>query len=215
MLARLTLLSTLLTFSPRAEVIDRIAVTLDNHIIAESEVAREIRLSALLNGDPLDFSPEAKRQAAGRLVEQKLIRREIELGRYLEPSKDEVAAMLKHIQTQRFRSPEDYRRALEQCGISERDLNTHLLWQLTLLRFIDARFRPGVQVSDEEVRAYFDSEQSKPEETAGPGKPPRFEDVRDQIRETITNQRVDQQLDDWMTATRKRTRIVFHPEAFQ
>ena len=214
MLARLVVLSTLLTPSPRAEVIDRIAVTLDNQIITESEVAREIRLSAFLNGDPPDFSPEARKKAAGRLVEQKLIRREIELGRYLEPSKEEVAFMLKQIQTQRFRNADDYRQALEKCGVSEGELNAHLLWQLTLLRFIDARFRPGVQVSDEQIRAYFDSEQRKLEGTAHPGQH-SFEDSRDQISETLINQLVDQQLDDWLAAARKRTRIVFHPEAFQ
>jgi len=215
MLARLVVLSTLLTSSPRAEVIDRIAVTLDNQIITKSEVAREIRLSAFLNGDPLDFSPEARRKAADRLVEQKLIRREIELGRYLEPSKEEVAVMLQQIQRQRFRNAEDYRQALEKCGISESDLDAHLLWQLTLLRFIDSRFRPGVQVSDDQIRAYFDSEQSKLEETAERGKKPRFEDFRDQISDTLINQAVDQQLDDWLAAARKRARIVFHPEAFQ
>jgi peptidyl-prolyl cis-trans isomerase SurA len=210
MLARLVVILAFLTSSPRAEVIDRIAVTLDNQIITGSEIEREIRLSALLNGVPLDFSVEARRKAADRLVEQTLIRREIELGRYLEPNKDEVAAMLKQIQTQRFPVSQDYRQALEKYGVSEGDLNTHLLWQLTLLRFIDARFRPGVQVSDEEARAYFDKEQSK----GDPSKRQRFEDFRDQIRETLTNQRVDQLLDDWLAA-RKRTRIVFHPEAFQ
>ena len=215
MLARLVFLSTLLTSSPRAEVIDRIAVALDNQIITESEVAREIRLSALLNGDPLDFSAEARKKAADRLVEQKLIRREIELGRYPEPSKDDVAAMLQQIQTQRFPVSEDYHRALEKYGVSEEDLNAHLLWQLTLLRFIDARFRPGVQVSDEEIRAYFESEQAKGEQTPSAGKQPRFEDLRDQIRETLTNQRVDRLLNDWLAAARKRAHIVFHQEAFQ
>jgi peptidyl-prolyl cis-trans isomerase SurA len=213
MLARLVVLSTLLTSSSPAEIIDRIAVTLDNQIITESEVAREIRLSALLNGAPLDFSPDARRKAAGRLVEQKLIRREIELGRYLAPGKDEVAAML--LQSQRFQSPEDYSQALQKYGVSESDLNAHLLWQLSLLRFIDARFRPGVQVSDEEVRAYFDKEQPKGEDAADPGKQQRFEDVRDQISETLINQLVDQQLDAWLAAARKRTRIVFHQEVFQ
>jgi hypothetical protein len=215
MLARLVFLSTLLTSSPRAEVIDRIAVTLDNQIITESEVAREIRLSTLLNGDPLVFSPQARRKAADRLVEQKLIRREIELGRYQEPNKDEVAATLKQIQKQRFRDLEDYRQSLEKYGVSEDDLNAHVLWQLTLLRFIEVRFRPGIQVSDEEIRAYFDREQRKLEGTADPGKPQSFEDLRDQIGETLINQIVDRQLDDWLAATRKRTRIVFHPEAFQ
>ena len=215
MMARLVVFSTLLTSSPRAEVIDRISVTLDTQLITESEVAREIRLSAFLNGDPLDFSPDARRKAAGRLVEQKLIRREIELGRYLEPGKEEVVAMLVQIQTQRFRSPEDYRQALQTYGVAEGDLNAHLLWQLTLLRFIEARFRPGVQVSDEQVRAYFDREQGKLESTADPGKPRGFEDFRDQISETLINQIVDQQLNDWLAAARKRARIVFHPEAFQ
>jgi len=215
MLARLLFLSACVTSGLRPEVIDRIAVTLDNQIITESEVMREIRLSAFLNGDSLDFSPEARRKAAGRLVEQKMIRREIELARYLEPGKDEVEAMLKQIQTQRFRDAEDYRQSLEKCGISEHDLMAHLLWQLALLHFIDARFRPGVQVSDEEVREYFDNERSRLKETADPRKEPMFEDVRDQIRETLANQRVDQELDDWLAATRKRTRIVFHPEAFQ
>jgi peptidyl-prolyl cis-trans isomerase SurA len=215
MLARLVFLSTLLTSSPQAEVIDRIAVALDNQIITGSEIALEIRLSAFLNGDPLDFSPGARRKAADRLVEQKLIRREIELGRYSLPSKGEVDAMLKQIQAQRFRDPEDYRQSLEKYGVSEADVNVYLLWQLTLLRFIDARFRPGVQVSDEEIRAYFESEQSKGEEKDDAGKRPRFEDLRDQIRETLTNQRVDQLVNDWLAAARKRAHIVFHQEAFQ
>ena len=215
MLARLVFLSALLTSSPKAEVIDRIAVALDNQIITWSEVALEIRLSAFLNGDPLDFSTEARRKAAGRLVEQKLIRREIELGRYPEPSKDEVTAMLTQIQAQRFPVAEDYRKALEKYGVSEADVNAYLLWQLTLLRFIDARFRPGVQVSDEEIRAYFESEQAKGAQAASGGKQPRFEDLRDQIRETLTNQRVDQMLNDWLAAARKRAHIVFHEEAFQ
>ena len=215
MLVRLVFLSTLLTSSPQAEVIDRIAVALDNQIITTSEVEREIRLTAFLNGNLLDFSPEARRKAADRLVEQRLIRREIELGRYPEPGKDEVAAALKQIQAQRFPVPEDYRLALEKYGVSAGDLEAHLLWQLTLLRFIDARFRPGVQVSDEEIRAYFQSVQAKGEATADPGKPPRFEDLRDGIHETLTNQRIDQLLNDWLAAARKRTHIVFHPEAFQ
>ena len=215
MLMRLFFLSTLLASTPLAEVIDRIAVALDNQIIAESEIALEIRLSAFLNGDPLDFSPEDRRKAADRLVEQKLIRREIELGHYPEPSKDDVAAMLQQIQTQRFPVSEDYRRALEKYGVSEADVDAYLLWQLTLLRFIDARFRPAVQVSDEEIRAYFESEQAKNLQAASAGKQPGFEDLRDQIRETLTNQRVDQMLNGWLAAARKRAHIVFHQEAFQ
>lgn len=215
MLARLVLLSTFLTSGPRAGVIDRIAVTLDNQIITESEIALEIRLTAFLNGDSPEFSAEARKKAADRLIEQKLIRREMQIGRYLEPSKDDVEAMLKQIQTQKFEGPEDYRQTLEKCDLTEEDLKAHLLWQLALLRFVDARFRPGVQVTDDEIRASFESELAKLEKEAAPGKKPKLEDLRDPIRETLINQRVDQQLDEWLDATRKRTRIQFHPEAFR
>jgi len=214
MLVRLFLLSTVLTTGPQAGVIDRIAVTLDNQIITESEIALEIRLTAFLNGDPLDFSAEARKRAADRLIEQKLIRREMQIGHYLGPNKNDVETMLKQIQTQRFQSPEAYRRALERYDLTEEDLKAHLSWQLTLLRFIDARFRPAVQVTDDEIRAYYESEMVKPGK-ADPGAKPKLEDVRDQIRETLINQRVDQQLDEWLAAARRRTRIQFHPEAFQ
>ena len=95
--------------------------------------------------------------------------------------------MLKQIQTQRFQDPEEYRQALEKYGVSESDLNAHLLWQLTLLRFIDARFRPGVQVIGRTKSARtLTVSSAKLEETADPDKKPQFEDFRDQIRETLT-----------------------------
>src|SRR6476660_4088835 len=52
----------------RAEIIDRIAVVVGNRVITESEILREIRLTALLNDEPLDFSAVSKRKTADRLV---------------------------------------------------------------------------------------------------------------------------------------------------
>src|SRR5262249_49424474 len=58
----------------RAEIIDRVAVVVGNRVITESEILREVRLTAFLNGAPLDFSAASKRKTAERLVEQRLIR---------------------------------------------------------------------------------------------------------------------------------------------
>jgi hypothetical protein len=123
--------------------------------------------------------------------------------------------MLKQIQTQRFEGPADYSKSLEKYGITEDDLRLHLSWQLTLLRFIDIRFRPAVQITDDEALAYFESERPKLQKAAGPGKQVDFDDYRDQVSETLVNQRVDQQLADWLATTKKRVLIRFHEEAFQ
>jgi hypothetical protein len=199
----------------RAEIIDRIAVSVDSQVITESEVIREIRLTAFLNGEPLDFSPQAKRKAADRLIEQKLIRKEIELGRYAQPSPEEMELMLKQIQAQRFPAAEQYHQALDKYGVSDDELRTHLLWQLTLLRFIGVRFRPAVQVTDEEMHQYFDQHLGEMEKRAAPGKTVSFDDARDQIEQILTGQLVDKELNDWLAETQKRTRVEFHPEAFQ
>jgi len=215
MTAHVALICGILMVASRAEIIDRVAVTLDNQVITASEITLQIRLTAFLNGDPLDFSPSARQKAAGRLIEQKLIRREIQVGRYTAPSPEEVEPMLKEIRGQRFHSAEEYRRALTDYGISEDELKAHLLWQLTLLRFIDSRFRPGVQVTDGDIQAYFDRNRGKLQAQSGASKRLALDDLRGQIRETLTEQGADKQLDLWLAQARQRTRIEFHQEAFQ
>src|SRR5262245_9914320 len=59
-----------LSVTCQAEIIDRIAVVVGNGVITESQIIREIRLAAFLDGKPLDFSAESKRKTADRLVEQ-------------------------------------------------------------------------------------------------------------------------------------------------
>ena len=53
-----------------AAIIDRIAITVANQVITESQIDDEIRVTAFLNREPLDLSAAAKKQAAGRLIEQ-------------------------------------------------------------------------------------------------------------------------------------------------
>jgi hypothetical protein len=61
MLVRAIFLSAFWFTGSRADIIDRIAVTLDNQGITESEILLEIRLTAFQNGGPLDLLPVATR----------------------------------------------------------------------------------------------------------------------------------------------------------
>ena len=119
------------------------------------------------------------------------------------------------MEAQRFHSPDEFRHALEKYEVRAEDLKAHLLWQLTLLRFIDVRFRPGIQITDQDIQQYFKQKLPELEKQAGPEKRIRLDDLRDKIQEALTDERVDQQLNDWLAETRKHMRIEFHPEAFQ
>src|SRR5437762_42712 len=147
----------LLLCAGRAEIIDRVAVVVGNSVITESEILREIRLTAFLNGEPLDFSPASKRKTAERLVEQRLIRNEINVSLYPAPAPDALELMTKEVR-ERFGSPERYRQELQRTGVTEDDLKAHLQRTVATLRFLDFRFRPGMQITEEEIRKYFDEQ---------------------------------------------------------
>ncbi len=144
------------TWSIRAEIIDRIAVTVDNQPIAESKVLEELRLTAFLNGEKAEITAATKRQAAGRLVEQALIRREMQLTQYPAPDPAEVETLFQEI-AKPFGSEAAFNEALRNYGIGNPELRQALERQAAVLRFIDLRFRPEVQVIEPDVRLYYDT----------------------------------------------------------
>lgn len=205
----------LLALAPaRGEIIDRIAVSVGNRVITQTDLDREIRITALLNGEKPDFSPAHKREAAERMVDQVLVRNELEASRYLLPSAADVDAAIKELKS-RYADEAAYRRALAEYGVSEEDLRTRLLWQLTLLRFIDVRFRPGIQITDDEIRDYFNQHLRAIYMQAHPGQTPSLDDYRESVEQTLISQSANRQVEEWLKEARRRTRIQYHEEAFQ
>jgi len=196
-----------------ADIIDRIAISVGSQVITESQIELELRLTAFLNSDKLDLSDAEKKKAAGRLIEQALVKREMAFSRYPLPVLADADASLKE-QKARFRTEADYEQALKQYGIREDDLREHLLWELTLLRFIDYRFRPGIQISDFDVQTYYQQQLSKWREQ-GLQPIPSPQDARPQIEEILTQQRIDRSLDTWLSEARTQVSIRYHDEALQ
>ena len=199
----------------RAEIIDRIAVSVGNSVVTASDLDREIRVTAFLDGAAPDFSPAAKRATVERLVEQQLIRRELETNRYPMPAEADVAAVVDRFVRDHFKDSADYLRALAAAGISAQEVSSEILWQRALLSFIDARFRLGVQVTDREIEDYFETVVKPAAEQAHPGVAVSLDDYRRGIEETLAAARVDRQLEEWLTEVRKRTGIEYHDEALR
>ncbi len=196
------------------EIIDRIALTVGNIVVTESELLERMRIAAFLNGEAPDLSAAARRKAAEHVVEYALIRREMEISRYPAPEVEEARKVLGELRAARFREAGSYETALKEYGISESALINNLLQQLVTLRFIEVRFRPAVAVDEREVRDYYQNrllaEWNRPNEA-----PPSFEDARDQLERVLEARLVDAALDRWMAQQRGQARIVLREEAFQ
>ncbi|MGE5569285.1 MAG: hypothetical protein ACM3S5_09645 [Rhodospirillales bacterium] len=201
------------TAAARPEVIDRIAVTVDNQPIAESRVVEELRLTAFLNGAKAEITPQAKRAAADRLVEQTLIRREMQLTQYPPPDPAEVESLLEQVMAP-FGSQAAFEQALKDYGIGREELKQALERQAAVLRFIDLRFRPEVQVIEPDIRLYYDTV-LVPQFQKQNLTPPSYDEAHSQCEEAVISRRVDERVDSWLAEMKKRTRIRYEEDAFQ
>ena len=188
-----------------SDIIDRIAITVANQVITETQIDEEIRVTAFLNREKADLSAASRKQAAGRLIEQALIRREMDLSRYPLPELSAAGESLKGIQAM-YPSETAFQNALDQYGITVDELTRRLWWQLTLLRFIDYRFRPGIQIPAADVQAYY-RQQVFEWQQQGTKPIPTLQESRDRIEEILTQKRIDQALDQWLQDAEKQVTI--------
>ncbi len=208
MMARFACALALAAVPGAAVVIDRIAVIVGNHVIKDSDMVRDIRVVGFLNHEPPSFSLAARKQCASRLIDQEFIREEMSLGAYPQATPDEAAELLAKLRASSSASPADWTDQLLQAHLTESELRDALAWQVSVLRFISLKFRPGVFIADDQLRQYYDAHRAELE-AANPDRPPTFEGLRSAIETTLVEDRVNQLFYDWLDEKRKEARIIY------
>jgi hypothetical protein len=197
-----------------AVVLDRVAVIAGTHAIKISDIDLDVRLTQFINREPLSISPVTRRQAAERLITQDIIREEIIMGGYERPPEKEGVELEAQLRRDMYgNSTERLSDALLRYGLTQAELRKRLLWQLTVLDFIDQRFRAGVVVTDEDVRNYYDEHAS--ELRARHPKDASLESLTPKIKEAIESERINQNFGDWLDQARRGYRVEFKEAAFR
>jgi hypothetical protein len=221
------ILTTLIGFTATAAVVDRVAVVVGKIVITESEVLQEVRLTGFLNGQPLDLGAQPRREAAERLVDQQLIRGEIQIGRYPEPTAAESDAIFKKFRQEQHPNDAEFQAALQKYGITEDQLKQHLVWQLETIHFTDVRFRPGTPSTPAAPQSAPRSgaatvktpnaNRASPADANEPADQPikTSPSANAQAASDAPEESVDQQMDSWLKEARAQVRIQFKKEAFQ
>ena len=177
-----------------AVIVDRIAVTAGDRIITASEIDLRIRLTAFQNNRKPQFDLASRRIAVERLIDQKLVEREMDVGHYPRLTGDRSRLLADYTAANYRSDAEAFRRALMNDGLTEDDLAEDLGNQADLLTFLSLRFRPAVQVNDDEVRRYMASKGLA-------------EELRAQIEEKLVNDHADAEMDTWLRDQRNRAKI--------
>jgi len=196
----------------RAEIIDRVAISVGSEVITLSELREEVRVTAFLNAGPVQFTPTVLRETGERMVDQLMIRNENVTSRFGSANDTEVKGMIDQIVRGRFQGkPEAFQAELARYELSESTLREHVRWQLTAVRYISVRFGTGVQVRPAEVEDYFkrEIEPKLPADSKAAA-----EDYRERIESALLEERANQEADAWIKEARRRIIIDFHPEVF-
>ena len=158
MLARSICGVVLICWTAHAVIVDRVAIVMGKKIVKDSDIVQDLRLTAFLNQETPAYTAAARKKSAERLVEQTLIREEVESGDYPRATIAQTQGTLESLVKSRYRTDSAYHGDLARYGITEQELKHRLLWQLTVLRFVDARFLGRRRTSRiDDVKQYYDA----------------------------------------------------------
>src|SRR6185312_5754858 len=145
------------------------------------------------------LSGAQRKEAAERMVDQELLRQEMNVTGFEIPASDEDA-LLRKFRQEHFTSIPLYHAALTKYGVSEAALKKHLAWEVAVVRFTDQRFMPLVAVATSDAGA---SNSSANRAQTPDNSVPTAADT------------VDKEMEAWLKQQRANTRVVFKQEAFQ
>lgn len=187
------------------QAIDGIAARIEGDIITESEVRELAAFQQLVDG-----KPKSRDEIIRELADQWVVRQEAAATRYQEPSKADVDLAYNQL-VKDFPSPGEFQSRLAAVGLSDSAVRRLLREQLYLSRFLDYRFRPAAEVSEQQIQDYYENELI-PELKKRDEKIPPLDDVDDKIREVLVQRAIDQRSSQWLDETRGRLNIQIVPQ---
>jgi peptidyl-prolyl cis-trans isomerase SurA len=204
------LLAVICVLSPASgEVIDRIVAKVNGHIILQSDLDDSLRYEALLSGKPLDqFTEDDRRAVLDRLIDQELLDEQMKSTTFQHASEVEAQARVADARKQypEAATAEGWQTVLKRFQLNEKDVIAHVRQQLDLMRLVDARLRPQVQIDSKSVEAYYRDKFVPQLKQAGAGEVP-LADVSGKIRELLTEEKVNELLVSWLQNLRSESKV--------
>jgi peptidyl-prolyl cis-trans isomerase SurA len=200
--------------------LDHVVGVINGDVLLESDVEEEIRFAAL---EP--FQPHAgrdtKQDALRRLISRVLIVQQMRQQNQfnVKVSDPEVEKSLKDLrshlpQCSKFKCDTEagWKAFLAENELTNAEVVDHWKRRLTILDFINVRFRTGIRISHHDIEDYYNNSVvpafTKQHESAPP-----LKDVSSRIQEVLLQQQVNGLLRDWLNSLREEGNVqIVDPE---
>lgn len=192
-----------LSGSDSAQQVDGIAARIEDDILTESEVRELGDFQKLVDGQT-----KPRDEIIRELTDEWIVRGEANAAKYPPPTPEDVDRAYAQLAEQ-FPAGQ-FKERYTVVGLSEAAVRRMLEQQLYLSRFLDYRFRPAVQISDDQIAAYYKDEFAAQLKARGQTIP-ALADVADTIREVLVQREINDRSVKWLDDERQRLKIDVMP----
>lgn len=187
--------------------LDRLVAVVNETVILESDVDQELRMAAFR--PLLDVSRNVSReQLLERLINRTLILQQAHLQPEEEITDQQVAeqfvALRKDIpacKTYHCETDAGWEKFVADQGCTIAELTKYWRERMEVLRFIEDRFRSGIEINQDEIREYYEKT-LLPQYASEHATAPKLETISNRIQEILLQQRVNSLLADWLKSLR-------------
>jgi hypothetical protein len=192
-----------------AEVIDRIVATVNGRVILQSDWDEALCYEALLTNRTLvQFTDDDRRAVLDRLIDQELLREQMKSADFRHATDAEVAARVADARNlyPQAASDQAWQDLLAGFHLTEKDLLAHVQQQIDVMRLVDARLRPAVQIDSKSIETYYRDQFVPKLRQTGASEVPLAE-VSSKIRELLTQEKVSELLISWLQTLRSESQV--------
>jgi peptidyl-prolyl cis-trans isomerase SurA len=190
-----------------AEVIDRIIATVNGRVILQSDWDEALCYEALLTNRTLaQFTDDDRRAVLDRLIDQELLHEQMKSADFPHATDAEARVAEARKLYPQAASSEAWQSLLAKYHLTEKDLLIRVRQQIDVMRLVDTRLRPAVEIDSKSIEAYY-RDQFVPKLKQSGGSEVPLADVTAKIRELLTEQKVSELLVSWLQTLRSEGQV--------
>ncbi len=207
------LFALLATLVPRTacagDIVDRIVASVNGQIILQSDWEDSLRFQAFVDGrSPESLGADERKSALDHLIDQELLREQMHAADFQHATDDEVSSRIQEIRKQypEALTQNDWDAVLSKYGFTETNLRQHVALEIDLMRLVDFHLRPNISIDSKSIESYYNQKLLPQLRQSGAQEVPLAQ-VTPQIKELLTQQKVNELLVAWLQNLRSGSEI--------
>jgi peptidyl-prolyl cis-trans isomerase SurA len=182
------------------QVLDRIVATVNGQIILQSDWDDALRYEAFMAVRPVqDLTLAERKSALDHLIDQELLREQMRTSDAPRARSEDIAQRIGEIRKLYPGSETEagWRSVLAQHGITDAELQSRVGLAIELMRLVEARLRPSVNIDSASIERYYNQQLLPRLQQQASGAVPLAE-ATPKIKELLTEEKVSELLVAWL-----------------